>query len=310
MPLRDLRLTPEKYRRVTFVAVVLLGIIIVTGAAVRLSGSGLGCPDWPSCHTLERHGSLDGNAAIEFGNRLFTGLVGLAVMFCVLGSLRREPRRRDLVRLSWGLVVGLFAQGLLGGLLVLTELPPQLVMGHFLLSMVLLTNAVVLHRRAGQGDGPAQPVVHPMVRLAGHAVLLTAAVVVLAGTVVTATGPHGGDRRAERFDLDVRDVTKIHGGAVIAFVVTIFLAFVLLRRTKAPSDPQARLGFLAGLVLVQAAIGYIQYFNDIPALLVGFHVAGATVVWIASLSFWLCLTDRPAASHEAMKEPTAALADA
>ena len=171
--LSHLRLEPAAYRRITLVATILLGVIIVTGGAVRLTGSGLGCPDWPTCSPghLTPHGVSDGHAVIEFVNRTFTGLVSFVVVICVLGSLVRTPRRRDLVWLSVGLVAGVMAQIVLGGLTVLFDLQPPFVMGHFLLSLVLLTNALVLHRRAGQPDAPARSVVASPVRTAGRAMV-------------------------------------------------------------------------------------------------------------------------------------------
>src|SRR5262249_37483386 len=153
------------YRRVTIVAAVLLGVIIVTGAAVRLSDSGLGCPVGITCPKSEllAHGPSDVHSTIEHVNRLFTGLVLVAVVLAVLGSVRRVPRRRDLVWLSVGLVAGLFAQAVLGQLTVEFDLTPPLVMAHFLVSAVLLADALVLVRRAGQPDGPVRAVVTPRV---------------------------------------------------------------------------------------------------------------------------------------------------
>ena len=151
-PLRLPRLSPTAYRRITFVAAVLLAVIIVTGGAVRLTGSGLGCPAWPNCdagHLTPRSAS-DVNAMVEFLNRVFTGSVSIAVGIAVIGALLRIPRRRDLIWLSLGLVAGFFAQAVLGGLTVLFQLQPQFVMAHFLLSLALLANAIVLHHRAGQ----------------------------------------------------------------------------------------------------------------------------------------------------------------
>ncbi|MDP9419947.1 MAG: COX15/CtaA family protein, partial [Actinomycetota bacterium] len=149
------RITPSGYRRVTLFALVALGFIVVTGAAVRLTGSGLGCTDWPTCEQgrLAPSEITDAPAMIEFANRLVTGLVSVAVILAVAGALRRVPRRRDLVWLAAGLVAGVLAQIVLGGLVVLFELSPRLVMGHFLLSMVILWNATVLHHRAARPDG-------------------------------------------------------------------------------------------------------------------------------------------------------------
>lgn len=290
--MRRPQLDPATYRRITLVATFLLAAIIVTGGAVRLTGSGLGCPDWPTCDGGKFTPSADGHAITEFVNRAITGLVSLAVIVCVLGSLFRVPRRRDLVRLSIGLVLGVFAQAVLGGLTVIFELQPPFVMAHFLLSLVLLTNAIVLFRRAGAPEVPARPVVARVVRALGRALVVVAGLVVTTGTVVTATGPHGGDEKAERFDFHVPDVARIHGISVAVFVVLVVVTFVVLRRASAPRNVQQHLGVVGLVVLGQAAIGYIQYFNDIPPLLVGFHIAGATAVWAAVVAYYLALSTR------------------
>jgi cytochrome c oxidase assembly protein subunit 15 len=307
MRIRDFRVSPASYRRVTVVAAVLLAIIIVTGAAVRLTDSGLGCPDWPTCgKPLKEHGVYDGHAVIEFVNRMITGLVSIAVVVCVLGALRRVPRRRDLVLLAWGLVAGVFGQAVLGGLVVIFELQPPLVMAHFLLSIVLLTNAVVLVWRARQPEGPATLVVAPAVRNAGRALLALGAGVLVAGTFVTATGPHLGDRDVEPLRFDPPEVARIHGGLVVAFSIVTLLTLYLLVRTKAPPTPFRWLFGLMATVLVQATIGYIQYFNGIPELLVGFHIAGATVFWTMVVSLYLSFFTRHAPSvdgTDAAREP-------
>jgi cytochrome c oxidase assembly protein subunit 15 len=216
----------------------------------------------------------------------------LAVVVCVLGSFARVPRRRDLTLLSLGLVIGVFAQGALGGLVVIFDLQPPLVMAHFMLSLGLLTNALVLYRRSGQSEAPSRPVVVPQVRIAGRYLLAIAAAVVVAGTVVTATGPHGGDEKAKRFDLDLPEVARVHGSLVVALIFLTLVTFWMLRRTHAPAGVQRRLGVLFGVILVQGAIGYIQYFNDIPAVLVGFHIAGATAMWAAAVWYFLGLSTR------------------
>src|SRR3954447_5219993 len=144
-------LSADAYRRVTLFALVALGVIVVTGAAVRLTGSGLGCPEWPNCDTghLSPHGTTGYHGAVEYVNRLFTGLVSVLVILAVLASLARDPRRRDLTWLSIGLVAGVVAQIVLGGLVVIYGLSPPWVMAHFAVSMALVANAVVLHHRAG-----------------------------------------------------------------------------------------------------------------------------------------------------------------
>ncbi len=290
------RLSPVAYERIALIATVLLAIIIVTGGAVRLTGSGLGCPEWPNCEPgrlTPRHAS-DVNAMVEFVNRLFTGLVSLSVIIAVLGSFLRVPRRRDLIWLSVGLVGGVFAQAVLGGLTVLFELQPPFVMAHFLVSLVLLANALVLYRRASEPDVAARLAVAPIVRTMGRVLLVAATIVVVTGTVVTATGPHGGDEDAKRFAFDIRDVARIHGSSVILFIVLIVVTGWMLWRTRATRDVVVRLGVLLGIVLAQAGIGYAQYLTGIPEVLVGFHLAGATAVWAAVVWFYLGLFRRDA----------------
>ena len=308
------RLRPSTYRHITFVAVVLLAIIIVTGGAVRLTGSGLGCPDWPSCEpgSLTPHAASDVNAMVEFVNRMFTGLVSITVIVAVLGSLLRVPRRRDLIWLSLGLVVGVFAQAVLGGLTVLFELQPPFVMAHFLVSLALLANALVLHRRASEPDTPARLVTVPVVRALGRALLVAATVVVVTGTIVTSSGPHGGDAKAKRFDLDIRIVARIHGTSVLVFLAIVLVTLWMLRRTRAPNDVLQRLGVLLAVTVAQAGIGYAQYLSGIPALLVGFHLAGATAVWAAVVWFYLGLfrRDVPVGRSDAAPDRNPALARA
>jgi heme a synthase len=290
------RLSPAAYRKITFVACLLLAAIIVTGGAVRLTQSGLGCPDWPNCSPghLVPHGQATEHGWIEYINRLFTGAVSVVVIVAVLGSLARVPRRKDLVWLSVGLVVGVLAQIVLGALAVAFDLAPPFVMAHFLLSLALLTNAIVLHKRAGESNERARLQVAPSVRLLGRALLVAAACVVVSGTVVTSTGPHGGDAKAKRFDLYLPHVARVHGSLVIAFLLLTLATLWFLRRTRAPVETMQKLGLLLAVSVAQGAIGYIQYFNDIPALLVGFHIAGATAVWAATVNFYLGLFTRPA----------------
>ena len=178
------RLTPTAYRRITFVAALAVGFIIVTGGAVRLSGSGLGCPDWPTCEAHRVVAPLQYHAMVEFVNRLITGAVSIAVIVAVLGALVRQPRRRDLTWLSLGLVAGVVAQIVLGGLTVLFELRPPFVMAHFLLSMAILADAVVLHHKAGEPDTGERSLVVPLdVRRMAQIVVVMAGIAVFLGTV-------------------------------------------------------------------------------------------------------------------------------
>lgn len=292
--MRSFRVSAEAYRRITAAAFAALAGIVVTGGAVRLTGSGLGCSDWPACERDRFVAPFEYHAMVEFVNRAITGLVSVAVILAVLGSLRREPRRRDLTLLSLGLVAGVVAQIVLGGVTVLFDLAPPLVMAHFVLSMALLANAAVLHHRAGQPAGPAVAIVAPEVRRLGRLLVVAAALVIVTGTVVTGSGPHGGDERVERLPFFVPDVARIHGISVTLFLIGVLLLLWLLRRTGAPPSAGWHARVLLAVLVAQAAVGYAQYFTGVPVLLVGIHIAGAVAVWTATLRLLLHLTDRPA----------------
>lgn len=289
------RITPDAYQRVTLVATVALGFIMVTGGAVRLTGSGLGCPDWPNCEQGRLVAPLEFQPMVEFVNRCVTGLVSVAIILAVLGSVRRDPRRRDLVVLSLGLVAGVVAQIVLGKFTVLYDLDPKFVMAHFLLSIVMLANAVVLHWRAGQPDGgPSRPVVGSEIRLLGGLITATTALVVFLGTVVTGAGPHGGDEKATRLDVPLHRAAQIHGLSVVLLVALVVATLVLLRRSGAPEAVRRRGAVLLAVLVAQAGVGYVQYFTGVPVLLVGIHIAGAVSVWSAVVWFQLGLHRRGA----------------
>jgi cytochrome c oxidase assembly protein subunit 15 len=285
-------LSPRAYRRLTLLALLLLGAIIVTGAAVRLSGSGLGCRDWPNCEPGELIGVANPNQRIEQINRLFTGLVCVGVIAAVLGSRRRVPRRKDLTTLSWVLVGGVVFQAVLGGIAVKVKLAPVSVMGHFLASIVLVGVALVLHHRAAQPERPSRmvAVVSDSTRLLARAVFALTIWVLIAGTLVTAAGPHGGDASAKRLSWPIPDVARLHGVSVdVLLTAVVFLAWRLYR-DRAPRRVLTIVSVYLLLGCAQAALGYIQYLNAIPALLVGFHVAGAVLVFSAAMQLQLELT--------------------
>jgi cytochrome c oxidase assembly protein subunit 15 len=291
-------ISPKAYRQITMVALVLLVAIVITGAGVRLTGSGLGCTDWPRCTETTFTPTSDLHAQIEFWNRMITGLVSAAVAAAVLGSLRRAPRRRDLTWLSLGLVAGVVGQIVLGGLVVLTHLNPWLVQGHFVLSMVLVGNAVVLTHRAGQPDGvPVRPVVTPALLRWGQVLVGLATVVLLTGTLVTGSGPHSGHNEAEpgasaaeqldaaeevrRLPIDVGDAARIHGITVWILLGATVWVLVQLRRHQPPGRLLVTTQALTTVIVLQGAIGYTQYFTGVPATLVALHILGASLVWIA-----------------------------
>jgi len=268
---------------------------MVTGAAVRLTGSGLGCPSWPNCEegSLAPRDATDAAGMVEFGNRLVTGVVGLFTIAAVYGAKRRRPFRADLYRWSWGLPAWVMGNALVGALVVWVHLAPVSVIGHFLLSLGALWNALVLYSKAREPDPadavaeaePAEPraTAVPAVVRGCQALLVAAAVALITGTLVTGSGPHAGDEDAERLGFDISHITRIHGIAVVAFLA-LTLA-VLWRAGKGDTGPevQRRLRLLVTVIVAQATVGYVQYFNDVPALLVGMHVLGAATVWLATL---------------------------
>ena len=295
-------ISPRSYRRVTLFAVVALAFIIVTGGSVRLTGSGLGCPDWPTCARNRLVAPWQYHAMVEFVNRTITGAVSVVVILAVLGSVRRRPYRRDLVWLSVGLVAGVIAQIVLGGLTVLFKLRPGFVMAHFLLSMVLLADAVVLHHRAGRPGGPTRPAVgglgpgggprggvRDLLNLARLEVA-SAGLVIFLGTIVTSSGPHGGDEHAERLPFLLTDVARLHGIAVTLFLAVTLVTLWRLHREGAAPVLLRRGEILLAVLVAQAALGYVQYFTGVPVLLVSFHIAGAAAVWVAVLRFHLAFS--------------------
>jgi len=290
-------LSPDRYRRWTTFALWSLTIIVISGGAVRLTASGLGCSDWPNCQQDQLVADLEFHAIIEFVNRLFTGVVTAAVVMAVLGSLRLVPRRRDLVWLSWGLVVGVVAQIVLGGLLVKTDLDPRFTMGHFLLSMVLLWNAVVLQHRAGSGgqrphppgrqQAPSDHVeIEPALarlRTLTTSVFVIGAALLVTGTIVTGSGPHSGSTNPEvasRLPFLVRDVTRIH--SVTAALTLVLVVAVGRAAHRLGNDTMTHHATQVGVLLViQGSLGYLQYFTGVPVLLVGLHITLASLTWIA-----------------------------
>jgi cytochrome c oxidase assembly protein subunit 15 len=282
-------LSPGRYRTITFAALFLLGAIIVTGAAVRLTGSGLGCEDWPACSSTKLIDVSNKHAAIEQVNRLFTGLVSAAVIAAVLGSITRDPKRRDLLYLSLGLVGGVVGQIVLGGVTVLVDLHPLAVQGHMLVSLAIVANAVTLVHRAAQPDEgrPVRPV-SPEIHRHTVAVALFTVVALVTGTVVTGAGPHAGDEDVRRFGVAISSAARVHGVAVWLAVATMA---ALGYRLRARPTERAELGeWISAWVLVallQGAVGYVQYLNEVPALLVGIHVFGATVLWSITVALVL-----------------------
>jgi heme a synthase len=289
------RISPTVYRRIVLATLASLVFIMVTGAAVRLTGSGLGCSTWPSCEpdSFTPRSASDTHGMVEWVNRLITGAVMLFTVAAVLGARWRRPQRPDLFRWSLGLPAWVLANALVGALVVWLHLSPVSVIGHFLLSLGAVWNAVVLLERASVPDpaeaSPATALATPRLVAVGRALVGAAAAVVVTGTLVTGSGPHAGDERADRLDLVVGDVVRVHGAAMVVFLALTVVAVRLAQRGDADPRVTQRLNTLLVVLVAQAAIGYWQYFTGVPALLVGFHVFGAACVWIAVLRAWLAL---------------------
>lgn len=268
--------------------------IVLTGALVRLTGSGLGCPTWPRCtgSSYVNTPEYGFHGVIEFGNRLLTFALALVVIACIVATLLHRPRRRDLVVLSGSLLAGIFGQAVLGGITVRTHLNPWTVAAHFLLSMLLVAAAATLHSRSRGPAGPSRPIPAEVRRLGLVVTGLTGAVLVL-GTVVTGSGTHAGDSSAARTGFDPATVSHLHAAAVLLLVGLTIATVVALRVTGGPGPVRRVAAVLLCLELAQGAVGYLQYFTGLPVVLVAAHVAGACLVWLAAVTLALRLRERP-----------------
>ncbi len=272
--------------------------IVLTGGLVRLTGSGLGCPSWPECvpgsFTPVAHQAQSYHKYIEFSNRMLTFAVSAVVVACVVAALRHKPRRRPLVALAVAQLLGVPAQAVLGGVTVLTHLNPFPVAAHFLLSMVLVGLAVALYQRGLEGDGPVRGLVRPEVRWSAKVQVVVAAAVLAAGTVVTGSGPHAGDEHARRFGVDPRSATSFHTDLVFLYTGLAIGILVMLRILHAPVQARRRAWEVVGVVVLQAGIGYYQYFNGLPIAAVALHMLGACLVVITAVRLVYALRERPA----------------
>ncbi|MDN4611689.1 COX15/CtaA family protein [Arthrobacter burdickii] len=283
------RTTTPLVRRLAIASLVSQIAIVVTGGAVRLTASGLGCPEWPRCtpDSIVTTPEMGFHGVIEFGNRLLTFVlvvIAVAMIVAVLG-MRRE--RRDLFRLSIGLFLGIPAQAVIGGITVWTGLNPWVVGLHFLVSMVLVALATVLVNRArltaDQYRGRKDPAAPALLRqLLVTATVLTSIAVVL-GVVVTGSGPHAGDHGAARNGLDSDIVTRVHALPVYLLVATVALAVLLAHRSQVHEKLRRALVILAAVVLAQGAIGYTQHFLHLPVALVALHMLGASLLMAAAI---------------------------
>jgi cytochrome c oxidase assembly protein subunit 15 len=285
-------LSPATFRRLAAVAAVLLGLIVVSGAAVRLTGSGLGCPTWPRCTNTSLVAPPSYHAWVEFGNRVVTTVVGVFVAIVALASLARTPRRRDLVVLAFAQIAGFVGQAVIGGLSVLYDLAPPFVIAHFLLSMAMLWAALLLVHRADPGWQPQPPQARRELTWLLRLVSTTAGAVLVLGTITTGTGPHAGDggKHIRRLALPLERVTQLHADAALLLTGLVVATLFAVRLTDTTDVVRRRAQWLAGAIALQVVIGYTQYFLDLPPGVVELHVAGATLLWCAAVWLQLGLT--------------------
>jgi cytochrome c oxidase assembly protein subunit 15 len=262
--------------------------LIVTGGAVRVTGSGLGCPTWPECTPgsyVPVPGQAEGavHAWIEFGNRLLTFVLLIVALAAVIIAVRlssssiNKMRIRSLALLQ---ILGILGQGVLGGITVLTDLHPLTVAGHFMLSIFLISGAISLrYEMVGVNSQPATGIARLLLPILVWNTLL----VLIAGTVVTGSGPHAGDEQAERFNFDARVVSWLHADLVIALLVLTALLFLITRHSGL-NLLHKRVGLFLAISLLQGVIGYVQYFTGLPVVLVALHLLGATLVWVSAWS--------------------------
>ena len=263
--------------------------IVLTGAAVRITGSGLGCPTWPECtygSYVPVAGQAEGafHAWIEFGNRLLTFLLLFAAVAVVIYAIKKA--RRDLLWRALLQVLGIFGQGIIGGITVLTDLNPLAVASHFILSIFLIAGAVSIVARGRSSLISIRPT-ETKVKILAHVQVLLTFIVIVIGTLVTGSGPHAGDLDAPRLKLDERAITWLHADAVIAL---FGVSLTLLVLSEISPETRRRVKIFFAITLAQGLVGYAQYVLGLPELLVIIHVLGSTLVWIASWRIWLSIT--------------------
>jgi heme a synthase len=297
-PVRAPRVSTGAFLRLCQISLGLVALNIVSGAAVRLSDSGLGCPDWPTCSKSSITPALSLHPLIEFGNRMVVVVVCAGAAVTLIAAVLRRQRRKDLVWLSAGLVAGIIGEAVLGAVVVYSKLNPYAVMAHFMVGIGLLTVGIVLALKAGRGPGRGTLKVSSGQRTLSWVMLGVLALVIVAGTATTGSGPHAGGPGAKRIPVPLSDMARTHSAIVIVLAALTLFMLYRLQRTDAPTSVLDRGRLLLVAMVAQGFIGYTQYFTHLPAALVEVHVFGATVVWTAMLWFHDGLVHHPAESIE------------
>ncbi|MFI9120734.1 heme A synthase [Streptomyces bikiniensis] len=288
--------SPRTLRRAALSAVVMSVLIIVTGGAVRLTGSGLGCDTWPKCtdDSLFATPEQGLHGAIEFGNRLLTYVLSAAVGWSIVAVRSVKPRRRGLTRLAWFQFWIVLSNAVLGGITVWMGLNPWTVAGHFLAANALLTVAVVTWHRTGEGDAAPRPRVPRPVRRLSWAIVIASGLLIALGTTVTGAGKHAGDSSdVPRMPWDWTNAAHLHAIAAWVVCALAIAMWLVLRAVDAPDDTRARARDLLVVLLAQGGIGYVQYFTGVPEVLVSAHMLGSSLMWIAVVRLALSMRERP-----------------
>jgi heme a synthase len=280
----------HRHLRVAALMALVTNIVIVfTGGIVRVSGSGLGCSDWPTCdgsNITPMPGGADHAAwqgYVEFGNRLLSVPVLLAAVLVWWFVRRTGPHPAVVRRLALLLPLGVLGQIVLGGITVLTGLSPATVAGHFLVSMVLVAAAAGVYELVREPDG--EPPAARGVQHAMSAIIVASMVVLFLGTLVTGTGPHGGDLNAPRFGFDLRIMAIAHADAVW-LLLGLTAATVAVTWRTGPTRFRRTVRLLLVIQLAQGSLGYLQYWLGVPPTLVSLHIVGATVMWTVAVLAW------------------------
>jgi heme a synthase len=286
--------SPVRLRQAALASLAANVALVITGGAVRLTDSGLGCPTWPRCTdtSYTTTPAMGIHGVIEYGNRTLAGVLTVIAVFGALSALLQRPRRRRVIVLSLAVLATIPAQAVLGGISVLSHLNPWVVAAHFLLSIVIIAIAYAFWIATSESDAPSVPTVAQPVRLLVAATAAAAAAVIVVGTVVTGSGPHAGDAHARRTGLDPATVAQFHADLVFLLIGLAVGTWFALRAIGARAQA-IRAAWLIVILLSQAVIGFVQYATNLPPLIVGAHMAGACAVWLGTLALVYSTRMRP-----------------
>jgi len=286
--------SPTWVRRLSLTNVVVNVLIIITGGAVRLTGSGLGCPSWPNCQPGAFHATpeMGIHGAIEWGNRVFGFVVGVVALATLLATIFRKPRRKSLIKLALLVAIGVPMQAVIGLITVMTDLNPWIVSCHFLVSIAVLAAAYLGYVRSGEPDGVVEQSTPPAFRLLAQLITAASLAAIVLGVIVTGSGPHAGDPISPRIPVDPALMAQLHVDAVFLLLGLTVAAGLAAMALKAPARVVKAVWLLLGIELAQGAIGFVQFFTGLPEILVGAHMLGSAILWLAALNVLVAIRVR------------------